>query len=107
VADTETLPAALDVLEIGRTREVLMRPFTQEEIDRWAYEGRVEALRYQSSLFRMAREAKERGYLLGQIHAYQKLLKQPLSPPTGVGVSTDALAYVLEQVSKQILPSGG
>src|SRR5947209_1872588 len=51
-------PATLDVPEIRRAMEVLMK-FSQDEIERWAYEDRLKAIRDQSSLLREVRESRE------------------------------------------------
>jgi predicted transposase/invertase (TIGR01784 family) len=56
--DLEKLPAGLDVPEIRRAMEVLT-VWTQDEIERAAYESRMKALRDESSLLREVREAKE------------------------------------------------
>jgi predicted transposase/invertase (TIGR01784 family) len=112
--DTEALPAALNVPEIRRAMEVLMK-FSQDEIERWAYEDRLKALRDQSSLLREVHEAREaaqrgeqRGRLLGQIQLCQELLNQPQTPEAELAaLSLEDLTALLAQLRKQGLPGHG
>src|SRR5262245_34718254 len=55
---SEPSRASLDVPEIRRAMEVLT-VFTQDEIERAAYESRMKALRDEISLLQEVREAKE------------------------------------------------
>jgi len=119
--DLDDLPATLDVPEIRRAIEVLMK-FTQDELDRAAYEARLKANWDQNSLLREVREAREaareareaaqqvleKGSLIGQILLCQKLLKQPQTPQAELSaLSLEELTALQAQLSQQVLPNGG
>jgi predicted transposase/invertase (TIGR01784 family) len=97
------LPATLDVPVIRQAMEVLT-VFTKDERERAIYEARAEAERYQASLLH---DAEERGIMVGQIHVYQKLLKQPQTPLADLNsLPRQDLLALLEQLSKQAFPNG-
>lgn len=108
--DLDHLPASLDAPMIRRAMEVLT-VWTQEEREREAYEQRLKFQRDQSSLMREVREAhiaKERGVAIGQIHAYQEVLKQPQTPEAElVALSQENLAALIARLRKQVFPNGG
>ena len=105
--DLDCLPPSLDHPMIRRAMEVLT-VFTQDERERAAYEQRVKFQRDQSSLLQEATEAMGRGELIGEIRAYQAVLKQPRTPDTKLqAMSMEDLTALLAQMRPQLLSSGG
>jgi predicted transposase/invertase (TIGR01784 family) len=84
VLDTDNLPPALRTPAILRAMEVLQM-LTQNDLERERYQARLKAERDRFSYLKDAREegleeGRKQGETLGRIHAYQRLLKLPLTP---------------------------
>jgi hypothetical protein len=96
-----------------RAMEVLT-VWTQDE--REAYELRLKAQRDEATLLHEAREdgieegikkGIEQGILIGQIRAYQEILKQPPTPEVELAkLPQQDLVALLAQLRKQLLPNG-
>ena len=85
--DTDHLPQALRTRPVPRAMEVL-KMLTQSELERERYESRLKAERDRVSFLKEAKamglaegraEGRAEGILIGRIHAYQQLLKLPLT----------------------------
>jgi len=114
--DDENLPPSLDVPPIRQALEVL-HMLSQDELERERYLDRLKAERDAASLqhgYRLARESgleegreegREQGEMIGRIHAYQRMLKQTLTPKEELlKHSIEELARLAEQLEAQLLP---
>src|SRR5258708_4013857 len=77
---TTRRPVALPTPEIQQAMEELI-VLSQTDLERERYLARVKVQRDELSRLHSAREeGREQGEALGAVHAYQKLLRQPLTP---------------------------
>jgi predicted transposase/invertase (TIGR01784 family) len=82
--DLDNLPAALRTPPVQRAMEVL-NMLSHNDLERERYQARLKEQRDRTSFVNAARrealeEGLEKGELVGRIHAYQRLLKLPLTP---------------------------
>jgi predicted transposase/invertase (TIGR01784 family) len=120
--DSEKLPATLDTPVIRQALEVLMK-LSQDERERWQYLDRLKLQRdeaqrryeaehaseigFEKGLEKGLEKGREEGELIGRIHAFQELLKQPLTPREELSrLSLDELRQRIEPLKRQLLPGG-
>ncbi len=82
--DLDNLPAALRTPAVQRAMEALAM-MSQNDLERERYQARLKEQRDRVSYIKDAREqglqeGRAEGEMVGRIHVYQQLLKQPLTP---------------------------
>jgi hypothetical protein len=84
--DTETLPPALSAVEEIRRAMGELQMISQSDLERERYEARLKFQRDWTSSLTGAREdgieqGRKEGELVGQIHAFERLLRRAETPP--------------------------
>jgi predicted transposase/invertase (TIGR01784 family) len=89
--DTEALPGALDAVEEIHRAMGELQMVTQSDLERERYEARLKMQRDISSALA---DARKEGQLVGQIHAFERLLHRPQTP------AAQLLALPLEELER-------
>ena len=102
--DREQVPKSLDVPPLRQALEVLT-VLTQNDIEREKYEARLKKQRDERSNLR---GAEERGILVGQIQAYEKMLRRaPSTFDQLKAMRMEKLKEMAADLEKQVLPGNG
>jgi predicted transposase/invertase (TIGR01784 family) len=104
--DSELLPTQLDVPLISQAMEVLMA-LSRDERERFRIRDRIQGLadaaNFRQEALHAREKGREEGEWIGRIHAFQKLLHQPLTPSTELAeLSLDELMRLAEELEQHL-----